>query len=394
MNTDYPVPDFTNTGIAYQLKGDKALRRAIFLFGMLRYDRMVTLAKNLVRFALGLRLPVGFVLKPLVFNHFCGGENLQKCLPVVQSLAKAGVSSIPDFSVEGKSDETAFERVKEEVMAAIALGKENPQVSFAVFKPTGVAPFDLWEQLSRDDWRNFPDSPTYQGLENRLDTIFAQAAAHKMPVLVDAEETWIQPGIDRMVRHYSEKYNKERVVVYNTVQMYRTDRLAFMQQELALAETGGYLLGYKIVRGAYHEQEMERAAKMGLPSPVFTRKEETDGAFNRALEFCFANRQRVAMCLATHNEESTLLLVHLLRTAGPGVAQPISFAQLYGMSDHITFNLAAAGYPVSKYLPYGPLREVIPYLFRRAEENRSVDGQTGRELLNLQSEQLRRRKVR
>jgi proline dehydrogenase len=393
MNTASPLPDFSNTEIAFRPKGNQSLRRAVFLFEVLKYDRLVAFSKGLIRVAFRFRLPIGFILKPLIFNHFCGGETLKGCLPVVKSLDSTGVGVIPDFSVEGKSDEAAFERVKDEVMAAIALAAENRAVTFAVFKPTGLAPFSLWEQLSCDDWEKTQTSVDYLALKTRLDSIFGMAAAKKVPVLIDAEETWIQPGIDRIVRYYSRNCNKERVIVYNTAQMYRTDRLAFLQQELDLADAGGYLLGYKLVRGAYHEQEVERAMQLGLPVPVYTQKSDTDGAFNRALNFCFTHRERVAMCLATHNEESTLLLVHLLREAGDPTGQPISFAQLYGMSDHITFNLAAAGYPVSKYLPYGPLREVIPYLFRRAEENRSVDGQTGRELLNLKKEQARRREA-
>ncbi len=387
----YRNPDFTNTGKAFLLKTDSGLRRARFLFRMLRYGTMMRMAGTATRVALALRLPVTFIIRKLVFNHFCGGESLEASMPVVRKLQGVGVGSIPDYSAEGKSDEASFDRVCREVMATIELASEDPGVTHAVFKPSGIAPFALWEKMSKGVLNDSKDLSMVKMLESRMDRIMSLADKHNVAVMVDAEETWIQPAIDDLIRRFSARYNRGRVILFNTLQMYRTDRLAFLADETRKAEEGGYCLGYKLVRGAYHEQEMERALKRGYTMPVYTVKSDTDQAYNDAIRFCYKHRNIISSCVATHNEESVKVMVELMMSDPEKGGFPVFFSQLYGMSDHITFNLADAGFSVSKYLPYGPLREVIPYLLRRAEENRSVGGQTGRELTILERELLRRR---
>jgi proline dehydrogenase len=385
--------DLGDTSVAFASKGKRELRRAVFLFGMLKNPAMVAFGKRVITAALNLRLPIGFIIRPLIFRHFCGGESLESCETVIARLGEYGVKVIPDFSAEGKEDDAAFDRVKGEVLKTIHLAARNTTVIAAVFKPTGIAPFALWEKLSTGEALSEEDAESHSRLTARLEEIFETAAQKNVPVMVDAEESWIQPAVDAVVRRFSEQYNINRVLVYNTIQMYRNDRLAFIEAELVRAESKGYSLGYKIVRGAYHEKEVERARLMGYPCPVFINKEETDEAYNAAMVFCFENRETIALCAATHNEQSTLLLARLLDEHKIKESSGISFAQLYGMSDNLTFNLAKAGYNVAKYLPYGPVREVIPYLFRRAEENRSVEGQTGRELTLLKQELSRRKSV-
>jgi len=346
---------------------------------------------RLTRFLIRVGFPIGWLIRPVVFKQFCGGESLHESLKVIRHLNAAGVKSIPDFSAEGNATDNAFHRVKEEVLQTIRLASKESSVIYAVFKPTGLASFDLWEKLSSGVVL-LPDEANQKAkLEEYLEEIFTNASANDVPVLVDAEESWIQPAIDQYIRIFSEKYNRDKVLVYNTVQMYRTDRLDFIRRELERAVSRGYRLGYKIVRGAYHEKEQLRARDMDYPSPVFSRKEDTDEAYNAAITYCFEHNEWIALCAATHNEQSTLLLAKLMLEHREEIKLPVTFAQLFGMSDHLTFNLAAAGFTAAKYLPYGPVREVLPYLIRRAEENRSVTGETGRELRYIRMELTRRR---
>jgi proline dehydrogenase len=385
------LPDPSNTSVAYNHMDNRALKRALFLFQLMGRRRLMRFLRGITLWSLRLRLPVAIIIKPLVFKHFCGGATLPDVLPDVAKLHHYGVGSIPDFSVEGKADDTAFNRVCEEVLATLQLAATTPGITHAVFKPSGIGPFKLWERLSEGSTLHEADQQALKRLNDRLELIFGTAHSLGVPVMVDAEETWIQHAIDEMIRKYSARFNRERVIIYNTLQMYRTDRLGFLKQELETARTEGYLLGYKLVRGAYHEQEIQRAREKGYPSPVFTQKEMTDASFDEAACLCFEHRQWISLCAATHNEQSTMRLAKQILSNDRQSGLPITFAQLYGMGDHLTFNLAAAGFSASKYLPYGPVKEVIPYLLRRAEENSSVAGQTGRELTNLRKEWKRRR---
>ena len=384
-------PDFRNTEVAFYGMSGFALRRALFLFRLMNYGRLVKWLSCLLNLAVRARLPVGFLVKPIIFRHFCGGQTLEECRLSIDLLFSRGVSSIPDYSAEGSLDEASYSQVRDEVIKTIKMTKEQMGIMCAVFKPTGLAPIDIWEKLSNGVELRQVDKMLAKRLEKMLDEIFETASVHDVPVMVDAEETWIQPAIDRYIREYSSLHNRGKVLIYNTVQMYRHDRLEFIAREAELAKEGGYRLGYKIVRGAYHEKEIDRAKAMQYPSPVFSRKEETDEAYNGAIRYCFENRSVISFCAATHNEESTQYLAELLDKAGERFNKEITFAQLYGMSDHLTFNLANAGYFAAKYLPYGPVKKVIPYLIRRAEENRAVSGQAGRELFYLRKELSRRR---
>lgn len=384
-------PDFRNTEVAFHGMSGFALRRALFLFRLMQFGRLTKWLSGLLNLAVKARLPVGFLVKPLIFRHFCGGETLEKCRPVIDILYSSGVRTIPDYSAEGSLDEASYRQVRDEVIKTIELTKEQMGIMCAVFKPTGLAPFHIWEKLSNGDELSLEDKRIVEQLEESLEEIFKSAFISNVPVMVDAEETWIQPAIDSHVRKYSALYNRGRVLIYNTVQMYRNDRLEFIAREAEMAKEGGYRLGYKIVRGAYHEKELERAEAMKHPSPVFSRKEETDEAYNCAIRYCFENRSVISFCAATHNEQSTLYLAELLDEAGERFSKDVTFAQLYGMSDVLTFNLADAGYFTAKYLPYGPVKKVIPYLLRRADENRAVSGQTGREVFYLRKELSRRR---
>lgn len=386
------VPDFSNTAIAYENKSDKEIKKSIFVFRLMQWKPLMIFGRVLILVALKLRLPIGFIVKPVIFRHFCGGESIEKSLGTIEKLYDAKVTSVPDFSVEGKDCETSFNRVKDEVIKSIHLASQNVAISFAVFKPTGIASFKLWEKLSNKKNLTENESGQLTALYSRLDAIFDYAKKNDVPVFIDAEETWIQQGIDNIVREYSSKYNtSETVIVYNTVQMYRKDRLDFIKQEINTARANGYRLGYKLVRGAYFEKEHNRAKKSGYPTPLFSKKSDTDNAYDEAIKLCFNNRDHVSFCAATHNESSTKLLTDLIHNSRYENISGISFSQLYGMSDNLTFNLADAGFKVAKYLPYGRVKEVIPYLLRRIEENQSIQDQTNRELNNL-LEELKRRK--
>lgn len=380
-----------STERAYSLKTIGELRKAKWIFSLFQHEKLMRFFIWSTRLLLSIRFPVKWFIRPMIFKHFCGGETLDECVRITRKLYSAGVKSIPDFSAEGNATPKAFMRVKDEVLQAIRMAAAEPSVLFAVFKPTGLSSIELWEKLSSDEILSSVETEQKKKLEGYLEEIFKEASASGVPVLVDAEETWIQPAIDSYIRIYSEKYNRDKVLVYNTVQMYRTDRLEFIRRELERAVSKGYRLGYKVVRGAYHEKEQLRAGEMNYPSPVFSHKEDTDEAYNAALAYCFEHRKNIALCAATHNEHSTLLLARLLLENSDEHKLPVTFAQLYGMSDHLTFNLAAAGFTAAKYLPYGPVKEVLPYLIRRAEENRSVTGETGRELLYIRQELTRRR---
>ncbi len=392
-NEALELPNFDDTKRAFSIMNTASLRRSIFLFSLLQKGRLMKILKGILNTAIRLRLPVGPIVRPLVFKHFCGGETLIDCVPVIEKLNRERVGSIPDYSVEGKDDERSFDAVKQEVLKTIALAGHVKGITSAVFKPSGIGPVRLWEKLSFGLPLDDEEQIAYNNLDERLDEIFRCASGAGVPVMVDAEEICIQPAVDAMVRRFSETFNRQRILIYNTVQMYRTDRLSFMKAELVRAISRGYMLGYKIVRGAYHEQEMNNALGNGYPSPVFTIKSETDDAYNTALVWCFENRDRIGICAATHNEQSTILLARLISEQRDKTLPAINFAQLYGMSDNLSFNLAASGYNVAKYLPYGPLRDVMPYLLRRAEENRSIDGQTGRELTYLRKELARRKSI-
>lgn len=387
--------DFNNTETAFITKSNRQLQKAWWLFKIVASPFLVKAGKLFINMANAIRLPVRWIVKPTIYSHFCGGETLTECTPNVQLLTKHHVKSILDYSVEGKETEEDIQFALDETLKAIKHAAEDPDVPFAVFKPTAFAPFHILEKASAGDLLSEGDKTEASKFEDRIETLFRTGFELDIPVMIDAEETWIQEYIDSLVQKMMEKYNKEKAIVYNTLQMYRHDRLEFLQKSLAEAEKGNYFLGMKLVRGAYMEKERARAEKLNYPSPIHPNKPSTDKAYDDALTFCVKHIDKIALFNGTHNENSCQHLAQLIEEKGLSPNDPRVFSsQLFGMSDHISFNMAKAGYNVAKYIPYGPVKHVLPYLIRRAEENTSVAGQTGRELSLLSQERKRRKSLK
>lgn len=386
---------FDNTEIAFQGKSDKDLKRAQSLFKLVSRPGLVKFGKWSTNVALKMRLPIDGIIKKTIFRQFCGGVSIKDSLHASNKLAESHVKTILDYSIEGKTDDKDFDKTVNEIIATIHEGANNSNIPFAVFKVTGICLFDLLSSAN-DGTDHLTDvqKKAYEILIQRIDKICYEAAKAEVPIFIDAEESWIQDTIDRIVRDMSRKYNTQRTIVYNTLQMYRHDRLTYMKNELEIARNEGWYVGYKLVRGAYMEKERERAKEKGYPSPIQATKEATDSDYNAALSLSLENLDILSICAGTHNEESSQLLATLINDKSLEANDTrLYFAQLLGMSDHISFNLAANGYNVAKYVPYGPIKEVLPYLIRRAEENTSVAGQTGREL-SLIMKEIKRRKTK
>jgi proline dehydrogenase len=386
---------FDNTEVAFSGKSDSDLRRAYWLFRMIGKPALVKIGKHLTTFALKIHFPIKGIVKRTIFKHFCGGENITECAAKTEDLAKFGIGTILDYSVEGKTSEADLDHTAEEIRQTALVAKGKEHIPFCVFKVTGVARFEILEKVSANAELNEEEKQEYLRVVARVDKICKEAYQSETPVFIDAEESWIQPAIDGLCDAMMAKYNKQKAIVYNTIQLYRHDRLQFLKDSHDKAKKGGYHLGLKLVRGAYMEKERDRAAKLGYPSPIQPDKSATDRDYDLALTYCVENIENIAICAGTHNEQSSLHLVQLMAKHGlPKDDKRINYAQLLGMSDHISFNLSAKSYRVAKYVPYGPVREVLPYLIRRAEENTSVKGQTGRELSLIIKERKRRKDVR
>ena len=386
---------FENTEVAFRHKSDRALTKAYWLFKLVSFPWMVRIGKMFVDLALTLRLPVHWALRWNVFEHFCGGETIEACKVTTRALDQHGVGTILDFSVEGKESDADFERSFQEILQTADEAAGNEHIPFCVFKVSGIARHGLLSKVNDGAELSATESSEYALVRERVDAICRRAAEGGTYVLIDAEESWIQDAIDALARDMIRAHNAERPVVFNTYQLYRHDRLEALRADLDAARDDGFHMGAKLVRGAYMEKERERAADKGYASPIQPDKASTDRDFDAALALCVERIDHMAVCVGTHNEASSARMTQLMADAGIEKSDPrIHFAQLLGMSDHISFNLAAQGYNVSKYVPYGPLREVVPYLIRRAEENTSVAGQTGRELQLIQDERARRSTLR
>ncbi|MCS7017560.1 MAG: proline dehydrogenase family protein [Cytophagales bacterium] len=388
---------FEDTAVAFAMKTDAQLYQSYLLFKSINQPWLVQMGTGLVKWGLKAGLPIKGLLKTTLFRQFCGGESIQDCEPIIRQMAKLGVGAILDYSVEGEKTEAGFEKTCQEIIATIHYAAQHRrEIPFCVFKVTGLAPFALLEKVSAsmkgDSSPLQPsDLKTFDRVRTRIDHICRIAAENDVRILIDGEETWIQDAIDSLAYEMMEKYNRIRAVVYNTYQMYTTGCIEKLRQARMLAAKQGFYLGVKLVRGAYMEKERARAAKMGYPDPIQPTKEACDRDFDEALQFCIENKPIIALCAGTHNEASCYLLTALMEKHNIPPNDPsVYFAQLYGMSDNISFNLAKFGYNVAKYLPYGPIEAVIPYLFRRAQENTSVAGQSSRELLLVQRELQRR----
>lgn len=383
---------FTDTQTAFTYKNDNDLKRALLLFRLISNPLLVKAAKKISDIAIAVHFPTGWALKPTLYRHFVGGETLEECIPAIRKMAKFGVKSILDYSVEGGKEPETMKRTLEETIKSVRNAGSDGDVPFAVFKPTAFATAEVLtiagsgKQLQEETRKDFERFKDY------VARLCQTAYECNIPIMIDAEDSWYQTIVDEVVTEMMEKYNKEKAIVYNTLQMYRTDRLDFLKESLQKAKDGNYFLGVKFVRGAYMEKERKRAAERGYPSPIHPDKPATDAAYDAALTFSVENIDRISVFNGSHNEKSNL---HLTRLMGDhGIAKNDSriwFSQLYGMSDHISFNLAKEGYNVAKYVPYGPVRNILPYLMRRAEENTSIAGQTGRELSLIRTE-IKRRK--
>jgi len=383
---------FENTEIAFQSKSTKQLNKSYWLFKLVSNNTLVKVSPFLLKIAFALKLPIKGLIKQTIFEQFCGGESIEKCDRSIQSLAKYNIGTILDYSVEGKSSEDDFNRVTQETIRTILKAKDNDNIPFAVFKISGLARLELLEKVSNSKLElNKEEKEDFKRVKERIDSICTTAHKNNVRLFIDAEESWIQDAIDDIVVSMMRKYNGEQAIIFNTLQMYRWDRLAYLKQSYADAENGNYFLGLKIVRGAYMEKERERAEKMGYTSPIQKNKTSCDNDYNLALRFCINNIDKIVLCAGTHNEQSSMFLTHLM--AENNILkndQKVYFSQLLGMSEHISFNLSKHEYNVAKYMPYGPVKEVLPYLIRRAEENTSIAGQTGRELSLIIKEKKRR----
>lgn len=391
-------PSFDNTQNAFAYKSTGDLKKARFLFSVIQSPLVVSLATKLTPMLMQSGLPINGLIRSTIFNQFVGGETLEESARVVKQLSAYQVQVILDYGVEAKEGEENFDLVTEHIIEAIEFAAAQNNVPFVSVKITGVASMQLLEHLN-DAPRlrsgihdSEEDNAAWNRVKERMYAICEVAMEKGVGVLIDAEETWIQDPIDRLAIELMSIYNKEKVVVYNTYQLYRHDRLRFLQMSHSIAKDKQFLLGAKLVRGAYMEKERERAQKNGYASPIHANKEAVDSDFNKAVDYCLQHIDSIALLLASHNEHSNQLAMQTMQNKQLANNHPhIHFSQLYGMSDHITFNMANAGFSVSKYLPFGPIKDVIPYLMRRAEENSSVNGQTGRELVLIRKELARRK---
>lgn len=383
---------FKNTEIAFALKSDTELDRAYFLFKMISSQPLVRIGTAVTNFALKVHLPVEKLIRASVFDHFCGGVNEEDCLSVVDKMYTKGVSSVLDYSVEGKEEEDQFEAALKMTLRTIDFAQERQAIPFAVFKPTGIGRIDLYEKVGAKIELTADEKAELERVVARFDQICSVAHKKDVALLIDAEESWMQDAADDLVANMMRKYNKEKAIVYNTLQMYRWDRLDYLKKLHEEAKQEGFHIGMKIVRGAYMEKENDRAVEKGYKSPICPSKEATDINYDAAIVYMMDHIDRMAIFAGTHNEESTYYLMQLMEEKGISVDDSrIFFGQLYGMSDNISYNLAYNGFNVAKYLPFGPVKDVMPYLIRRAEENTSVAGQTSRELKMLKKERKRRK---
>ena len=383
---------FDDTEVAFSYKSDIELKKANFIFSIVNNPTTSAIATSLAKWSLMLRLPIKGLIRSTVFKHFCGGETIDQSDKTAQNLFKFGIGTILDYSAEGEKNEEGFEKTDQEIINTIEKAKGNPAVPFSVFKTTGLAAFDLLEKVHAKEKLTHEEEKAWERVRQRVDRICKKGFENNVPVLIDAEDSWIQNPIDELAYEMMAKYNHEKTIVFNTYQMYRADMLGNLKKAIQTAAQQNYFLGAKLVRGAYMEKEAERAAKLGYPNPIHPTKEATDNSFNQGLAFCVENRNRVSVMCGSHNEYSNQYLASLIEKHGLKHNDPhVWFAQLMGMSDNISFNLAKVGYNVVKYVPYGPVESVMPYLLRRAAENTSVAGQSSRELALIRKE-LRRRK--
>ncbi|OFX23021.1 MAG: hypothetical protein A2033_16420 [Bacteroidetes bacterium GWA2_31_9] len=385
---------FDNTEVAFKYKSSKDLSRSYFIFKYLLNGYISVIGRKIIKLFIRLKIPIKWFVKPLIFKQFCGGESIKKCEDIVQKLSKYNVKSILDYSVESKINKSEIALTFKETIKTIEECAKNENIAFAVFKPSAFAPISCLEKVAEK--KNSTETDIiFQEFRNYINELCNTASKLNVRILVDAENFSFQSIVDSVVLEMMIKYNKEKVIVYNTLQMYRHDRVEYLNTLITKAKNENFYLGIKLVRGAYMEKERERASLFGYKSPICTSKAETDNSFDLAVELCVKNVDIINLFCGTHNEESCLKLITLMKDFNiEANNEKIYFSQLYGMSDHISFNLGKENYNVVKYIPYGPVNEVMPYLLRRAEENSSIKGQQGRELQLLNKEILRQKTLK
>lgn len=384
---------FKNTKNAFLGKSNNDLRQSYWLFKTINSNLLVSIAPFLVNTAFTLRLPINWLIKATIFKQFCGGETINDCEHTIEKIYKQGIGSILDYSVEGTENEAAFNEVVEELSRNINKSNGDDRIPFCVFKPSGIASNGLLEKASAGENLTNEELVAWEKLKERVNQLCSLAATNNVKLFIDAEESWIQPAIDKLANEMMMTYNKGRAVVYNTAQMYRTDRLDFIKKCHQHAKVNNYILGLKLVRGAYMEKERERAVEKNYPSPIQPNKEACDVNYDLAVKYCVEYIDDIWFCAGTHNEVSCMKLLKLMYEQKlKKKDERIYFSQLLGMSNHISFNLSANGFNVTKYVPYGPVKSVMPYLLRRAKENTSISGQMGKELILIMDELKRRKK--
>lgn len=382
---------FDDTKIAFRNKTDAELNRAFWLFKVISFNLLTKIGTPITTFALNIGLPIQPLIKATIFKQFCGGETIQDCEGVISQLALGKVGTILDYSVEGEEKEEVFEETAQEIIRTIQRGEDDDRIPLTVFKITGVARFSLLEKVAAKQELSAEEVTEFERSGSRIDKICRAAFQFGVPVMIDAEESWIQGAIDDLALKMMRAYNREKIIVYNTYQLYRRDKLESLKADIFTAKQESFILGAKLVRGAYMEKERKRAEEFSYPSPIQPDKKATDEDYNEALKFSIENIDHAGLVAGTHNEESCELLVHLMDNARVTRSHNhVYFSQLLGMSDNLSLNLAHAGYNVAKYVPYGPVKAVMPYLFRRAQENSSIAGLTGRELSLIIREKKRR----
>jgi len=384
---------FQNTEIAFRSKSTAELYQAFLLFKLIGSPTLVKWGASFLNTAFKTPLPFEPVLRATLFNHFCGGETAKDCAHTVRKLAQHRIFSILDFSIEGAQTEKVFDATEKELLSTLTLASQSSFIPFSVFKVTGLVRFTVLEKLQQKTALTEQEREEWDRAQVRIRRIVERAHELKVKILIDAEESWIQEPIDRCVEQLMEEFNRDFPTVFHTLQMYRVDRPDYLKRLIALSKEKGFWLGIKLVRGAYMEKERKRAESLGLPSPVFPDKVSTDRAYDEACKQCCAHLDSLSLFAGTHNEASSQLIVDLMEEQKVKPQDPrVYFSQLLGMSDNLTFNLAELGFNAAKYIPYAPVRQLTPYLIRRAQENSAISGQTLREL-ELISQELKRRKT-
>ncbi|MDQ3374470.1 MAG: proline dehydrogenase family protein [Acidobacteriota bacterium] len=385
--------DFYDTKTAFADKSNQDLKRKYWLFKMLNSSVVTNLGTKLTELAFKLKLPIKGLVKKTVFSQFCGGETIEECEATIQGLGKSQIGTVLDYSIEGKASETVFESTKNEIYRTVTRAREDLDIPFAVFKVTGVARFEILEKIGIEKELLKGEAAEWERAKARVYEICSHAHSLEQPVFVDAEESWIHDAIDALVTEMMQEFNLEKPIIFNTIQLYRRDRLEYLKESHRKAKSDGYILAVKLVRGAYMEKERARAEEMGYLSPIHSDKQSVDRDFDLAVAYCLENIEEIAFVAGTHNESSVQKLAQSMEQKNIPHNHPnVYFSQLYGMGDNLSYILADNNFNVSKYVPYGPVKDTVPYLIRRAKENTSVTGQMSREL-DLLSKELKRRRI-